>query len=94
MARAYACCVSDAPFPQEISFYLAVKEYGVRAITGRDVLSAREVRDGFIARYAESIMASYRARKASKSQSDWDAAHPPEALEITRAQKEYMRWQK
>lgn len=92
MARAYAYCIGQAPYLPEIDFYHAIKEFGVMAVTGRDVLSGREVRDSLAANYAERLIDVYRARKLSKSMNEWDVAHPAEALAIARAQKEYLEW--
>lgn len=93
MARAYAFCVGDAPLPAQISFYIAVREFGVMAITGRSVLTAREVKDCFIAKSAERMIHAFRRRKAAKSQSEWDLANKDDAALIITAQQEYIKCQ-
>jgi hypothetical protein len=91
MARAYAFCIGKAPYLPEIEFSRAVKEFGVMAVTGRNVLSAREVRDCLTAQSADRFISLFHARKES-GMSKWDDAHPFEARLIARVQKEYLQW--
>ena len=91
MARAYAYCINKAPYPPEIEFSRAIKEFGVMAVTGRNVLSAREVRDCLTAQSADRLISIFHARQAS-DMGKWDDMHPFEARLIARVQKEYLRW--
>jgi hypothetical protein len=92
MARAYAYCIGRAPFPAEIELSRAIKEFGAMAITGRNVLSAREVRDCLCAQSADRFISIYHARRES-DMGNWDNAHPVEARMIARVQAEYTKCQ-
>ena len=50
--------------PAEIKLLSAIDRFGVKAVLGRDVLSAGEISR---ARYAETIIGAYRARERSES---------------------------
>ena len=76
MAQAYAFLVDDAPYPIEMEFAHAVKSLGVKAVTGRDMLSAREIRDYEMAEYAGEIIRLYRARETAPSLAEWVQANP------------------
>ena len=93
MARAYAFLIDDAPFPFEMEFAHVVKEFGVRAVTGRDILSAREIRDCVMCDYAQKIIQLYRAREASKNWAEWEAKNLQQAKLLEQAHKVYLEWQ-
>lgn len=91
MARVYGYCIGKAPFPPEIEFSRAVKEFGAMAVTGRNVLSAREIRDCLTAQSADRLISLFSARQAN-DMGKWDEAHPFEARLISRVQMEYVKW--
>ena len=76
MAQVYSFLVDDAPYPAEMEFARAIKLLGVKAVTGLDVLSTREIRDCMMSEYAEKIIQAYRAREASPNWSEWAEANP------------------
>jgi hypothetical protein len=69
MARTYAWLQDDAPQPKEIALRIQIERYGAKAITGRDVLPARFVRDLLI---AQNVEASFNSRAASENWGAWE----------------------
>ena len=92
MARAYAFLVDDAPLPFEMEFAHAVKEFGVKAVTGKDILSVREIRDCVMCDYAQKIIQLYRAREASENWAEWEAKNPQQAKALAGAHEIYLKW--
>ena len=98
MARAYAHCINprrpDNPdgydCPTEYHVYMLVKEYGIKAILGRDVARPRELRAWTIAR---NIITWYRDREASPNWGEWTVKHAEEDAVLNEVHKEYLKWQ-
>jgi hypothetical protein len=89
MARAYAFCAGSAPFPAEMELARAVRAFGVKAVTGRDTLTAREIRDCMTADFAEKVIGFYRAREASGNWAEWEVQHAHEARALKQVQEAY-----
>ena len=62
----------------------AIDRFGVRAVMGREILSAGEISRS---RYAEYIVEAYRARSSAKSWPEFSQAHPQAARILNEAEK-------
>lgn len=88
MARAYAYCMKRGPFPPEMEIKQAISEYGVRAVTGRDTLSANEIRK---IQTIENVIRAYRARESYRDEEGhkdypgWAKEHPEQNRVLERA---------
>ena len=75
MARTYAFCVGDAPIPWELTTYRTIEVFGVKAVTGKDVLTYAEIHGMKTANLIETL---YRKREASGAWAEWGSKHPKE----------------
>lgn len=75
-ARAFAFCVGDAPIPWELATYRAIERFGVKAVTGKDVLTYAEIH---AMRTADIIVSLYQQREASGNVAEWTNKNPKEA---------------
>lgn len=75
-ARAYAFCIGGAPVPHELEVYRAIEVFGVKAVTGKDVLTYAEIQ---AMRIANLVITLYQQREKSNSWGEWSEAHPKEA---------------
>jgi hypothetical protein len=71
--EAYLYVAEDAPPPFELNLLSYIDRFGVRAVLGRDDLSAGEIR-GMI--MAENVVNAYLSRKASDNWGKWAADNP------------------
>lgn len=61
MARTYAWLQDDEPQPKEIALKIQIERYGAKAVTGRDVLSPRLIKDMIMAANVENAFNSRAA---------------------------------
>ena len=62
------------PVPYEIALASYIDRFGVKAVTGKDTLSASEINRIIV---SEKIVDAYKSREASgKEWGKWAAAHP------------------
>lgn len=92
MARAYAYCIEDAPFPEEINTALAIKDLGVDAVFGRSKMTVREIRDYVMADRAMQIIRLFHARASAESWPKWEEDYPQAAEALRQAHKVYKAW--
>jgi hypothetical protein len=81
---AYQYAVSGDRKPAELMLMDAIDRFGVRAVTGRDVLAAGEI---LRARHAEFIVKSYRARAEAESWPEFINSNPAAALVLGEAER-------
>jgi len=89
MARTYAYCVGDAPRPVELRLSAEIDKLGVYAVTGSEIISAREVRDMHM---AENVSRIYQEREHAEDWSDWAAKNQDSVKILDMALKEYKVW--
>ena len=81
-ARTYAYLVEDAPPPSELKSYKAIEQFGVTAVTGRDVLTHSEITGMKIANVFTRL---FQARKSSNAWAEWEQKNPQEAAVLEAA---------
>lgn len=87
MARTYGHCMGNAPVPAELQTVRAIEQFGVKAVTGRDVLTANEIT---AMRIAGLVSRLYQQREAAGSWAEWSNKHPREAAILEAA---HQKWQ-
>ena len=90
MARIFGYYTAkSAPLPYQVGVANNIQRYGVKAVTGRDTLSARELRDLNLAANYDTLM------QATLNSGDWGrfAEANPEAVEMLEyAKQQYKDW--
>ena len=84
MARAYAYVLGNAPLPAEVAIATAIEQFGVKAVTGKDVLSRAEI-NGI--KNASAIVRLGREREQSGAWAEWEQKHPKEAAVLAAAHR-------
>ena len=92
MARTYAWLQDDAPQPKEIALRQSIERYGAKAVTGRDVLSPRLIKDMTM---AQNVEVAFNSRQASENWEAWEKDINNKDLVpiLTSAFEEYQQWQ-
>ena len=83
-ARTYAYCISEAPPPWELATGRAIERFGVKAVTGRDVLTCAEIRG---IQTADVIVRLFQRRAESENWAEWTKKNPRDAEILEAAQK-------
>ena len=85
-ADAYSFAIGEGRKPAPLKLLESIDRFGVKAVTGRDVLSYGEISR---MRYCELIVSLYKSREAASNWAEWTGKNKAAAQALNEAERLY-----
>jgi len=86
MVAAYGFAIGDGQKPGELKLLESIDRFGVKAVTGRELLGYGEISR---MRYCELIVSLYKSREAAPNWAEWAGKNKAAARVLNEAERLY-----